>query len=424
MITYTINHFAKWMQEYPTWTALKAYLTSEAGGKLSIIESADGAEAIIRYDKKVSDMSLDHVRWSRSVVWDCVANRPLSVATPKAAEMTNDMMASSFNTEWKIQPFYEGVTMNIYKNAAGQINIATRTKFGAAGNFYSQRSFAELYEEACAEKGKPDLGANDFMCIIIQHPEHRVVGKTEKPTWIGLHTGSIGPDGTVTINDIVEGSETPEAAPEAADKSLKDWFAEKASSSDWDWQGVVIKDGTGNRWRLRSNIYRLVRSLRGETPREDERFFMLRSKGLIKSYLFYYPEDKQRYWEHEKWLRSQTEEIFKLYCAVFKERSKEFNETERRYQPHLSAIHGQFVGELKPAGRTVNMAIVRDYMNGLPVPRLLFLRNFEKRKGFSQNNTEARENPTVIANTITLNIASASGHIQVAGNRRRRQVTQ
>lgn len=413
MITYTINHFAQWMQEYPSWTQLKAYLTSEAGGKLSIIESADGAEAIIRYDKKVSDMNMDHVRWSRSVVWDCIGNRPLSIATPKAAETTSDMMNSPINTEWQIQPFYEGVTMNIYKNAAGQTNIATRTKFGAAGNFYSQRSFAELYEEACAAKGKPDLGPYDFMCIIVQHPEHRVVGKTEAPTWIGLHVGTIAIDGTVTITETVQETESCDA-----DKPLKDWFAEKTSTAGWDWQGVVIKDGTGNRWRLRSNVYRLVRSLRGETPREDERFFMLRSKGLIKSYLFYYPEDKQRYWEHEKWLRWQTEEIFKLYCAVFKERSKEFNETDRRYQPHLSAIHSLFVGQLKPAGRTVNMAVVREYMNGLPVPRLLFLRNYEKKHGLGHAHAHAQVSPTVIANTVSLNIASASGHIQASRRRR------
>ncbi len=416
MITYTVNHFAKWLQEYPSWTELKAYLTSEAGGKLTVIESEDGTEAIIRYDKKVSNMDLEHVKWSRSVVWNCVTNRPLSVATPKAAELTTDMMSQPLSVAGSLQfePFFEGVTMNIYKNAVGQTNIATRTKFGAAGNFYSQRSFAELYEEACASKGKPELGSNDFMCIIVQHPEHRVVGKILSPTWIELHVGSIGPDGSVTITETVE----PIAAPEG-EQSLKDWFAERAATAAWDWQGVVIKDGEGQRWRLRSNVYREIRDLRGETPREDERFFLLRGRGLIKNYLIYYPEDKQRYWEHEKWLRRETEELFRLYCAVFKERSREFNETDRRYQPHLSAIHNLYVNELKPAGKTVNMAVARDYMNGLPVPRLLFLRNFDKRRG--RQDQTLRVTSTVAANTVTINIASSSGHVPASTGRRRRE---
>ena len=134
----------------------------------------------------------------------------------------------------------------------------------------------------------------------------------------------------------------------------------------------------------------MIRTIRGETPRKDERFFNLRTKGLVKSYLFYYPEEKQDFWGYENWLRMATEEIFKEYCAVYKERSKEFGAVAKKYQVHLSTLHGLYTTVLRPDNKTVNRGFVRDYMNGLPVPRLLFLMNFDKRPVGQQQRGQQR----------------------------------
>ncbi len=373
MAVYTIKHFSKWMADYADWTSLKAFITSEAGGQLKVIESTDGKEAIIRYDKKTSNMNDEAVRWSRSVVWDCVDNKPLSVATPKAEENTDDLNSKS---DLRFEEFYEGVTLNVYRSGGGQ-RIATRTKFGATGNFYSNRSFADLYQDACNVKGiSPDLGAYDFMCIMIQHPEHRIVSRIKSPNWIPLHAGRVLEDGLIEITDLTVPIDNALIDKE---KPIKDWFAQMTIKNGWEWQGLVIKDGKGGRWRMRSSVYNMVRSLRGETPRIDERFFVLRSRGMIKTYLSYYPEDKQRYWEMESWLRLITEQIFNLYCGVYKERSANFSEIPKMYQTHLSAIHSIYLGSLRSSQTTVNKAVVRNYMNNLPIPRLLFMLNFDKR---------------------------------------------
>ncbi len=365
------------MSNYSDWTSLKAFITSEAGGQLKVIESVDGKEAIIRYDKKTSKMDDETVRWSRSVVWDCVNNKPLSVATPKAHENSDHIMSKTINdissTDSRFEDFYEGVTLNVYRSNGGS-RIASRTRFGATGNFYSNRPFADLYQDACTTKGiSPDLGTYDFMCIMIQHPEHRIVSRITSPNWIPLHAGRVLENGDVEITEMtnslkIEGSST-----------VKDWFAQQTIKNGWEWQGIVVKDGKGNRWRIQSSVYRMVRALRGETPRTDERFFVLRSRGMIKTYLSYYPEDKQRYWEMESWLRLLTEHIFNMYCGVYKERSANFEEIPKMYQTHLSAIHSIYLGSLRSTKNTVNMAVVRNYINNLPIPRLLFMLNFNKR---------------------------------------------
>lgn len=386
--TYIIDCFANWIDRYPSWTELKQYVTSEAGGKLIVVEGtgANAHRAIIRYDKNISDMTRQDVQWARSVIWNCETNRPLSVLTPKAQNMTSEQLSKSIENiqnEYQIEEYLEGVTMNVYRDGAtgSCFKTATRTKFGAVGKFYSKRSFADLFDEAMRIKplnseNEADVEVNDFFCILLQHPEHRIVSKIANPNWLMLHRGRIQPDGRIEITECV-----PEFTFEKSteETTFQDWFNQKMLEKGWQWQGICIKDGKGGRWRIRSSIYRLVRDLKGNTPRQDERFFTLRGKGLVKTYLTYYPEDKQTFWDYEAWLRSATEEVFNLYCAIYKEHSKNFNETPRKYHPHLSAIHGLYQGQLKEEGKTINKAVVRDYMNSLPVPRLLFLMNFDKR---------------------------------------------
>ncbi len=368
----TLNYFKNWASTYTTWTALKDYITSEAGGNLCVIENADRGEAIIRYDKKSSDLSRPEVRWCRSVVWNTITNRPLAVMPPKGLEVTTDIMnKTELPDGWTIGYYHEGTAINVYRNGDVQ-RIASRTKFDATGGFYSKRSFADLYAEAAGSAAAAQ--SNEFLTVMLQHPEHRVVGQVSKPETIVLHTGVVAEDGTITIKEFLGAPWVGEG------KTLAEWFAAQASTRGWEWQGIVIKDGAGTRYRLRSNTYRMVRSLRGETPRADERFFTLRRQGLIKTYLYYYPEDKQRFWDYENWLRDATEELYKAYCAVYKERSVQLETVPKKWHVHLAGLHGQYLQTLKVQKKTVNKDVVKDYMNGQPTPRLLFLMNLEKRQ--------------------------------------------
>jgi hypothetical protein len=372
-MSFTLDYFKNWASTYTTWTALKDYITSEAGGNLRVIEDAERGEAIIRYDKKVSDLSRPEVRWCRSVIWNTVTNRPLSVMPPKGMDMTGDMMAmTEMPAGWTVDEYYEGTTLALYNNS-DERRIASRTKFDATGGFYSKRSFAELYAE-CNFELVP--GTNAFMSVLIQHPEHRVVGQVANAKSYLLHTGTVADDGAITISESIKTTTVPA---NFDGKPLVNWFADEVTKRGWEWQGIVIKDGKGTRYRLRSNTYRMVRSLRGETPRADERFFSLRRQGLIKTYLYYYPEDKQRYWDYENWLRDATEELYKTYCVVYKEHSMQLEAVSKKWHVHLAGLHGQYMQTLRPAKKTVNRDVVKDYMNGLPTPRLLFLMNLEKR---------------------------------------------
>ena len=376
-MTYTLNIFSNLCASYNTWPELRTYLSSEAGGNLIIVENDEQKRAIIHYNKRVSNMSADHVRWCRSVIWNTETNRPVAVAPPKAFDTDDTFMEKKGPLEgYMLQDYLDGVTLTVYDGD----QVASRTRFGAVGGFYSRRPFREMLGDALDGVELKDLipEGYTFLSVLLQHPEHRVVERIAAPAIYRLHAGRVEADGSVTIDEQIGGTPAAIDGP-TEEQTVQAWFAELAAGRPWEWQGVVFKDGTGRRYRLRSNSYRMVRSLRGTNPRPDARFFMLRRAGLVKTYLYYYPEDKNQFWEYETNLRRITNEIYAAYCVVYKERSLELESVNPMYQTHVRGLHGLYLATLRPEGKTVTRAAAVEYMNGQPLPRLLFMLNFDKR---------------------------------------------
>ena len=148
---YTLSVFRELREQYPQWSALKEFLESPAGGKLRIIECEQEGIHIIRYDKATTDFSKSHVPWFRSVVWDGRTNLPLCVAPPKAnqglPQAVPPSAVASGDLRW--EPFLEGVMINTYRSLAdSEPQLATRSKLGASGVYYSKRPFNQLLQDA------------------------------------------------------------------------------------------------------------------------------------------------------------------------------------------------------------------------------------------------------------------------------------
>ena len=74
--------FKQLKQMHPTWPALKAYLLSDQGGRLAV-DPYDEHYELIHYTK-ASDVTM---RLMRSVVWDVLEHRPVSVMAPKVEDV-------------------------------------------------------------------------------------------------------------------------------------------------------------------------------------------------------------------------------------------------------------------------------------------------------------------------------------------------
>ena len=363
-MSYTIDHFQDLVQQYPTWAQLRPFLESWGGGHLRVIE-CESDLYLIRYDKGSSNFDVPSTGWFRSVVWDGTTNRPLCVGPPKATESIPENQDS-----FTYEEFYEGVMINAFLRD-GHVRLVTRSKLDATGTFYSARSFQSLLMDTgmtldaiqalLAERGA------QFVSLLLQHPEHRIVSRITEPRAIVIHTGSVNPSGSVTFQDRVPTLEKPGTMP------LDGWARSMAEAKGWQHQGLVIKDGKGSRYRLRSSAYTMVRTLRGDSPRIEARFLKLRQQQLMETYCFYYPEEKDILDQLELLVRQLTQQLYNFYVCTHIKHSIKFADLPAYWKTHVYALHSYYLGNLKERRFFIRKQEVIQYMNNLPIPRMLHL---------------------------------------------------
>jgi len=372
-MSYSVPYFKDLVSTYPSFEALKGHLESN---QLRVISDASNQYTIIRYDKTKYPTTIQNESkgFLRSVVWDTVTNRPVCVAPPKAREALPEDAASL-----RCEEFLEGVMVNAFLDSSGTVQLATRSKLGATGTFYSSRSFQDLFEDALRAKGiegiqgiKGVLGTASFASFLLQHPEHRIVSRITEPQVYLIHTGSVDADGLVHVQEVSSDSTlavpliTLSEEPNAAIIHL-------AEQRGWQWQGLVLKDGQGGRWRLRSKAYTMVRTLRGESPRQDVQYLKLREKGMMETYLYYYPEEKQTMWNFEGRLRGLTQVLYQFYVSVHIKHQLKFADLPAQWKTHVFSLHSLFLGSLKEKGHFIRKQEVIQYVNSLQIPRILHL---------------------------------------------------
>ena len=131
-MVYTHSIFTNLVSKYGDWASLSAFLQSDAGGGVRVVQKEGERYAILRYVKGTSDiLNKEWVPWMRSVVWDTLTNRPVCVAPCKAAtgDIPHDRVVS-------VEEFAEGVMVNCFwDDTAGKVRWTTRTSLDANSGF-------------------------------------------------------------------------------------------------------------------------------------------------------------------------------------------------------------------------------------------------------------------------------------------------
>jgi hypothetical protein len=386
-MSYSVSSFATLIEKYPNWQSFRSYLESPEGGSLRVTGEENARFQILRYVKEKSDFTQEHVGWMRSVVWDTQSHRPVSVAPPKAQSNLPLTGESPLNFPF-IQDFVDGTMIMIFRTLDGCVEIASRSQLGAQGTFYSSRTFGSLFDDALKSKNLTrETLANlllaptveypsSFASFVLQHPEHRIVSPIHVPNLVCVHLGKISMTGVV---DIVEDPSVwtkslkemaPSSYPLSGFKTQSDlhmFVKSLAASRGWFWQGLVLKDGLGHRWRLRSENYMILRNLRGAEALPVDRFLRLRSQKKIIEYLRHYSEERKTFWDYENKFRQRTIDIFQSYGEVHKSHSKNLEEIEWCLRPCVFRLHSFFLEQLQANGEKVRMKHVIEMVNNLPL---------------------------------------------------------
>jgi hypothetical protein len=383
MASYTINSFTHWVSDFASWADLKVWLTSEAGGSLRVVEPRDSPYALVRYVKGQSNFDLEHVRWCRSVIVQKDTRLPVCVAPPKSStfeETTADVATVA-------EEFVDGTMINVFQVNGSEAQIATRSRLGGRTRFYERGpTFGEMFDDAMKQMSVERLegvlcdfegGVSRFTSTILQHPANRIVKAVFQPSLVLVHQGTVAADGVVTITEdagefVFQGSETADPEIQAyklppiqAAKTVREWVEQQALERGFGWQGLVLKDGKGRRWRMWSDIYQTVRHFRGNESSTEERFARLRKSRTLDQYLSFFPEDRDALYTLEGQLRKNSRQLFYFYSDVFRARKTAYYELPWPYKHHVSQLHNLYKDTLKAQGKKVDLEQVIRYVNGL-----------------------------------------------------------
>ena len=412
-ISYKLSVFQELIDKYSTFESLREYLESENGGLLKFTDFHENGLCIIKYEKGVSKFEIPYVKWFRSVVWDTKTNKPVCIAPSKSSnsELPYETLSDLENADIVCEEFLDGFMINCFRLVNDDtIYYTTRSKIGATGNFYSSRSFKELFNEAFSYSrlGKfteyndnvthdfvsydiktPNSELNEvatFYSYLVQHSEHRAVTPIINNNYkvYDVLSGVVYGDGSVQINDGVFSKPIPLAssieipkislkAKKTEKESVQEFTQSLFSEKDWKFQGIVLKDSNGNRWKFRSDKYMAVKSLRGNTNYPSQRFAKLFTENLIKQYLEYYPEDSTIFTMCNMYLITIIMHIYDLYYKVHVTKSIGIEEVDKIYHPHLYTLHGIYLSVLRSQCKKVELNDVYDYINKLPWQRVAFL---------------------------------------------------
>jgi hypothetical protein len=397
-------------------------------------------------------MELPHSRWFRSVVWNTKTNRPVSIAPPKATSQP-----FSFNTFKELendgiicQELLDGFMINCFRVAGDEIlHITSRSKLDAAGKFYSDKSFRELFTEAymntlesphynenAIQGNSNDLRSPDdtkgevatFFSFLVQHKEHRIVKKiTENRVYL-IQSGVVYSDGRIHFEDspttflnnenvtnIKYKTDKPKGTyldivqrnPDGLSE-VNNWIKKTLLDKSWDFQGLVFKDKFGNRWRFRSEKYSAVKSLRGNSPTFRDRFAQLYTQNLLPKYLEYYEDELMYMTVHMLFMNSLIKLIYDYYVDVHILKTTRLSEIDKMFHPHLYSLHGIYLTQLRPVGSSITLGDIQAYLHKLPWQRVSFLIKKIVNQETQQNAVSNPESAVTEVATVTTVTTEAS----------------
>jgi hypothetical protein len=378
----TLSVYKDLIARYPSWTELSAYLTGpECALRVEDVARPESPYALIRYVKGSSDFTNPIVRAFRSVVWDTLAHRPVSVTSWKSAD-GESLPDGPFNADYSVEMFPDGTLIGMFWDSyATQWRIHTRSVLDARCRYYSQtRTFADMFAETTRGLDLATLDRSVSYSWVLMHPENRIVCDAPVPRAYIVDSCKITADASVEWVRALQYAVAPVVSTFANADAIRVRLAEWNARFRHNCQGIVVKSADGRRWKIRTAEYNRVRAIRGNSPRRDYLWLKFWREDTLRDYLKVYPEERVLADSVINRWKTATSDIYRVYCDVFKAHSLDKTLIPPKYRPHVYGLHKLFHETLKPAGKKVDWKTCLEYMNAKDVAQMLFVINWELRE--------------------------------------------
>ena len=312
---------------------------------------------LLKYDKENSDMNNPIVRCCRGILISTENNIFKIVCSPPQKSDRLDLNLEELIENWagiKIEDFIDGTMINLFYHGSenetdciDNWNISTRSCLYATCNWYTDKQFKTMFEEAV--KNNPinyeTLNKKFTYTFVLQHPDNRIVTKYIKPNIVLVNLYDIENIENINlekyITDYLNKYDTfPWNVPKNYKISSFDSLNCMLEKMEYQQQGFILKYNN-KRFKIRNIFYEDVKKLRGDTNLIELRYIQLRRNKRIKVFLNYFPEFNATFRNLENNIYKITNEIYNLYQQKFIK--KEQIIIPEIYKDIIYKLHGIFI---------------------------------------------------------------------------------
>lgn len=350
---------------------------------------------VIKYNKeKCLPSTYYKVGFLRCMIIDRDDNRIVCVGPNKSIPL-NELDDYS-NVPLQYEEFVDGVMINVFWDATdNKWEYATRSNIGASIRFFVQdKTFRTMFEEALMEDNLDLNVLPKHLCysFVLQHPQNRIVSPVERPRAVLVEAHEITDkvityyphgktDNDLELRAIIDEHHIPipEKYNYSNHKEAKDLHANR--NTDFSCVGVIVKNyETGWRSKIRNPVYEEVKALRGNHPKLQYLYLVLRQSGSVSKYLRYFKEHASEFEKYRKQLHSYTQNLYVNYVDCFINKKAHVNTYPHQYKVSMTALHTIYLDTLMPKGNHIHKGLVIKYVNELPPQRMMYLLNYNFRK--------------------------------------------
>ena len=338
---------------------------------------------IIKYNK--NNLTKDNIHslgLFRSVIIDN-NGRILSFSPPKSIPYYQFIEENNLD-DCIIEPIIEGTMINVFWDyTINDWNISTKSTVGArcVFNIEDGKTFRYMFLDIMNTIGLEfeHLNPQLVYSFVMKHPLNRIVVPVDKCNLTLIAVYSIKNNEIQIINDlnsfihncydIIKPYKDDNKYTEFVD--IYEHFS--SDNMPYIFPGIVIKNKlTGARTKIRNSNYERVRHLKGNTPKMQYHYYYLRQNGLVKDFLKYYPEYRQKFSEHRSILHSWTNTLYQNYVDCFIKKLKPLREFPYNFKTHMYKLHELYLNKYMPEKKYITRNAVIEYVNTLPPPRLMY----------------------------------------------------
>jgi len=354
---------------------------------------------IIRYNKQY--LTNDRISTSglfRSVIFK--EGKIIVFSPPKGIHF--EYFIENYNPKNCIaQEFIEGTMINLFfDNEQNEWEISTRSSIGGRMSYFTssennkENTFRYMFLETCnnINLNFDNLSKEYCYSFVLQHPNNRIVIPFTETKLYLVAVYNINNETKIVTSLSIKNNikslfhDSDISYPENYDFDNYNELKEKWAGGNTDYKivGIVLyHPESGMRTKLRNPNYEFVRHLRGNQPKLQYRYLVLRQQQQVSEYLKYYPEANKDISLFRDQIHIFTHQLHKNYISCFILKKQKLGLFPYQYRTHMYNLHNLYIKNLRPKQKNISKDVVINYINTMPPAKLMYSLNYHLRE---QNN--------------------------------------